>query len=160
MSVVIEIVSLVERSDLVPVVARWQWLEWGKRQGATVEQIASFLAAYCTAQGVPQGFVLLEDGMPAGTATLDHADLDARPDLTPWLANVFVAPDFRGRGHARRLVRHVEAAARAAGIGTLYLHTESAMALYAGLGWVEIAQADHHGHAVTVMRNVLAGSAG
>jgi GNAT superfamily N-acetyltransferase len=82
---------------------------------------------------VPQGVVLLEDGAPAGTASLDHADLDTRPDLTPWLANVFVAPEFRGRGHARRLVRYIEAASRTGG-GTevLYLHTEDAMALYAG----------------------------
>ena len=151
----IEIVSLVERPDLVDTVARWQWLEWGQRQGATVEQIASFVRDYCTARDVPQGVVLLEGGVAAGTATLEHADLDARPDLTPWLANVFVAPEFRGRGHARRLVRHIEAAARTGGTDILYLHTESATALYAGLGWTEIGTADHHGHAVTVMQKRL-----
>ncbi len=152
---VIDIVSLVARPDLVPVVAQWQWLEWGRRQGATVEQIASFLQACCTTHTVPQGVVLLEDGIPAGTATLDHADLDARPDLTPWLANVFISPNFRGRGHAKRIVRHIEAAAYAGGIERLYLHTENATALYAGLGWAEIGNEDYHGHKVTVMRKVL-----
>ena len=152
---IIDIVSLVERPDLLPVVAQWQWLEWGRRQGATVAQVAAVLRACCTAQAVPQGVVLLDGGVPAGTATLDHADLDARPDLTPWLANVFVSPDFRGRGHAKRLVRHIEAAARAGGIETLYLHTENATALYAGLGWSAMATAAYHGHAVTVMRRAL-----
>ena len=149
------IVTLAERPDLVHVVAHWQWLEWGRRQGATVEQIASFVRMYCTVQHVPQGIVLLEDGMPAGTASLDHADLDARPDLTPWLANVFVAPEFRGRGHAKRLVRHIESIARVGGTEVLYLHTEDAMALYAGLGWSAIGTADHHGHQVTVMQKRL-----
>ena len=154
----IEIVSLVAMQVPLPslqVVAQWQWQEWGRREGKNVEQIASFLKAQCTVHSIPQAVVLLEDGAPAGTATLDHADLGARPDLTPWLANVFVSPNFRGRGHARRLVRHIEAAAHACGIAILYLHTENATALYAGLGWAKIDTADYHGHAVTVMRKVL-----
>jgi GNAT superfamily N-acetyltransferase len=90
-------------------------------------------------------------------ATLVNADLAARPDLTPWLADVRVDPPFRGRGHAARLVRHVEAACRAAGISRCYLHTEAAAEMYARLRWVAIGAAEHHGHAVTIMARDLSG---
>jgi GNAT superfamily N-acetyltransferase len=62
-------------------------------------------------------------------------DLDSRRDLTPWLAGVFVLPEYRRRGHASALVRHVEGVAREGGFGTLWLYTSSAAGLYARLGW-------------------------
>ena len=96
---------------------------------------------------------------PAGTASLAHDDLDSRPDLTPWLAGVYVPPTLRGRGHASALVRHVEGFARAAGVGTLWLYTWTAAPLYAGLGWVH-AGLEHEikrNHQVVLMRRDLAG---
>jgi N-acetylglutamate synthase-like GNAT family acetyltransferase len=90
------------------------------------------------------------------TASLVHADLDARPDLSPWLASLFVDPPFRGRGHSIRLVRVVEAAARAAGIGTLWLYTAHAEGLYRRLGWLAVGRSVEGKAAVTVMRRDLA----
>jgi GNAT superfamily N-acetyltransferase len=66
---------------------------------------------------------------------LAHKDLETRPDLTPWLAGVFVQPAFRGRGYATALVRRVEAFASAASVRTLWLYTWTAEPLYARLGW-------------------------
>jgi hypothetical protein len=43
-------------------------------------------------------------------------DLDERPDLTPWLAGVFVFPEARGRAHVVHLIQAVEAACRSAAI--------------------------------------------
>ena len=60
--------------------------------------------------GPEETFVLLDQGRPVGTASLAHTDLAARPDLTPWLAEVLVEPGSRGRGDATALVRRVEPA--------------------------------------------------
>jgi predicted N-acetyltransferase YhbS len=75
------------------------------------------------------------DGTPVGTASLVQRDLDSRPDLGPCLAGVFVLPAHRGQGHAAALVRHVEGFAAGLGIARLWLYTDSAAPLYAGLGW-------------------------
>jgi GNAT superfamily N-acetyltransferase len=109
--------------------------------------------------GPEESFVLLDGDTPAGTASLAHDDLDSRPDLTPWLAGVYVPPAFRGRGHAAALVRHVEAAARAAGVGTLWLYTWTAAPLYARLGWVQtgLEHEIKRNHQVVLMRRDLAG---
>jgi GNAT superfamily N-acetyltransferase len=65
---------------------------------------------------------------------------------------VFVAPEFRGRGYAKRVVAAAEAACAAAGIATLWLHTEHARGMYEKLGWVAVGPQDDWGHAVTLMR--------
>lgn len=104
----IRIVGLAERPALVPVVGIWLWEEWAKRKGRTLEQVIARLASYRATTGPEQTFVLLEGATPVATASLVHHDLDPRPELTPWLAGVYVDPPFRGRGHAARLVRAVE----------------------------------------------------
>ncbi len=71
---------------------------------------------------MPRTFVLLVDDEPVGMASLDAHDLDTRPDLTPWLAGVFVAPHARA-GATPRLVAAVEAFAASLGVATLWLYT-------------------------------------
>jgi GNAT superfamily N-acetyltransferase len=84
-----------------------------------------------TAGLMPRTLVLLADGEPVGTASLVAHDLDERPDLTPWLAGMFVAPHARGQGHAARLIAAVEQEAAAASISTLWLYTNTAERVYA-----------------------------
>jgi GNAT superfamily N-acetyltransferase len=151
----LEIVTTAERPDLIPEVSLWLWREWGVRRGRTQAQVAEAMASRVAAVGPEQCFVLLDGGRPAATASLVHHDLDARPDLTPWLASVFVHPEFRGRGHAPRVVRAVEASVKAAGIASFYLDTNTAAPLYAGLGWMTIGQSVDLGEVVTLMRRDL-----
>lgn len=151
----IEIVTTAARPDLIPVASAWLWREWGIRRGRTQAQVTAGVTGRTAPQGPEQTFVLLDHGQPAATASFVHHDLDPRPDLTPWLASVFVHPDFRGRGHAPRVVGAVEASARAAGIATLYLDTNTAAPLYARLGWVAFDEALDLGEVVTLMRRDL-----
>ena len=151
----IRIVGLAGQPALLPVVATWLWEEWAKHKGRTVEQVIARLGAYRATIGPEQAFVVLEGATPVATASLVHHDLDPRPDLTPWLASVYVDPPFRGRGHAARLVRAVEEAAAAGGVRRLWLHTEHAAGLYAGLGWIADGPEVDHGHDVTLMHRDL-----
>ena len=145
------IVSLRDRPDLVPAVASWLWHEWARRKGRTIEMVTARLTERRESWG-EETFVRLLNGVPVATASLVDADLDSRPDLSPWLAGVFVDPAFRGQGHAAALVRRVEDAARAAGIATLWLHTEHASGLYAKLGWESAGPEMDHQFPVTLMR--------
>ncbi len=113
---------------------------------AALDGVASF----------PQCFVLLDGDRAVGTACLVRHDLAERPALSPWLSGVVVDPESRGQGHAGRLVRTVEDAGRAEGIGTMWLYTNTAEAIYERLGWVttEIVQRIDK-LAVSVMRRQL-----
>ncbi len=147
------IVTLTGRPELLPVVAGWLWEEFLRWDGYTLEQTRDILAGL----SVPfRCLVLLEDGAPAATASLAAEDLDERPQLSPWLAGVYVVPEARGRGLARALVSAVEEAARSAGIGTLWLYTGRSAGLYARLGWHAAETVERAGKpAVTLMRRDL-----
>ncbi|QXM24130.1 GNAT family N-acetyltransferase [Elioraea tepida] len=83
--------------------------------------------------------------MPVGTASLAAEDADSCPDLTPWLASVFVVPDRRGRGYGRVLVAAVECAARLGGFSMIWLFTDKAAGLCASLGWCPAGSVKDHG---------------
>jgi GNAT superfamily N-acetyltransferase len=150
------IVRIADRPDLVPIVAGWLWHEWWHQDGYTLEQTHDAVAASVSPSGPPQSFVLLVDGKPIGTASLVAHDLDERPDLTPWLAGVFVIPEARGRGHVVHLIEAVEAACRFAAIPVVWLYTAGAEHVYARAGWHSVETIQRLGRRpVTLMRRDL-----
>ena len=152
----LRVTTIRERPDLVPIVAGWLWAEWWKHHGYTLEQTQALVAGHVAAVGVPQTLVLLEDELPVGTATLAASDLDERPDLTPWLAGVFVVPERRGRGHVRHLLDGFEDACLAASITVAWLYTRTAERIYRRAGWETMEVVHRPGkEPVALMRRTL-----
>ena len=152
-----EIAAVSDRPELAPVVAAWLVDAFGYPGGRTVEEVMALVLS--PPVGPEETFVLFDQGVPVGTASLAHADLEARPDLTPWLAGVVVQPAFRGRGHATALVRRVEASAAAASVPGLLLYTWTAEPLYARLGWrrADLEADQKRGREVVLMTRRLSG---
>ena len=101
----LKIVTLTEQPHLAPAVAEWLLDEFRHALSPSYDQQVAKLLA----QKAPEEtFVLFDDDVPVGTASLVASDLPSRPDLTPWLASVLVRPQFRGRGYSAPLVKHVE----------------------------------------------------
>ncbi|PRY66544.1 acetyltransferase (GNAT) family protein [Vreelandella songnenensis] len=140
-------------SPHVPIVARWTFDTWGEQlyPGRTFVEAVEETRQECGEQGVPSLFVALAGGVAVGTASLVADDIPCRPELTPWLASVFVRPEWRGRGIASRLVQRVEQEARESGIEHFYLYTPDQQALYRRLGWQDIERLAYGGEAVTIM---------
>ena len=82
-----------------------------------------------------QTLIALEDGELLGGASLAKDDLPERPELGPWLACVFVAPQARQRGLAEQLIEGVYSQACAQGYERLHLHTHDRGDYYAKRGW-------------------------
>ncbi len=154
------VTTIARRPDLLPVVADWLWREFWQRTGRSLEQIHAIYADCCAEVGAPQTFVLLADGTPVGTATLAAEDLEERPDLTPWLAGVYVAPGTRGRGYVRHLLAAFDAACRVASIRTAWLYTNTAERTYLRGGWQAVEVIGRPGKLlVTLMRRDFLGDA-
>lgn len=148
------IVNIATRPDLVPVVVGWLFQAFWRQEGYELADVVEALKQSALA-GMPQSFVLIAGGEAAGTASFVAHDLDDRPDLTPWLAGVFVAPAHRGREYVAMLVKAVEQAAREAGAETLWLYTSTAEELYASAGWERAGTISHLGVPSALMRRNL-----
>ena len=151
-----QIEYLVDYSQHISELAQLHFKEWSYlRPGESLDERTARLRASCDRNAIPTIVVALKDGKLLGSAMLLAQDMDSHPQLTPWLAGVFVKPEYRGRGIGSALVRRIEAEARSLGISTLYLYTPQAESLYERLGWSAIERCEYRNTDVVVMSKRL-----
>jgi predicted N-acetyltransferase YhbS len=151
-----QILNIKSHSELIPEVAAWLFHEWGHlTPGASVERNIQRLQDRCLNNTLPLTFVAVEDGQPVGTISLVPDDLKIRPDLTPWVASVFVPPTVRNRGIGSQLMQFGEQQGREFGYVKLYLFTPDKQHMYARLGWQRMADVEYRGELVTIMQKAL-----
>ncbi|QPK65558.1 GNAT family N-acetyltransferase [Methylomonas sp. LL1] len=150
-----QILNLRDQSHHIPQLAAWHHHEWlALNPGRSIDHRIEYMQSYLSDDLVPSTFIA-KQGILMGSAAIIENDMDTRPELTPWLASVFVAPEFRNRGIGGRLVKHVMQQAKYAGIDALYLFTPDRVSFYQKLGWRIFKQEEYRGHLVTIMRVVL-----
>jgi predicted N-acetyltransferase YhbS len=134
----VRIEQLANRIELLPVVAGWLYYEWWQDvEDASLGTLTDLLRAHLVPDQIPMTLVALLGEQPVGTATLLAHDVGTEqwPQLSPWMAAVYVAPAYRRRGIGARLVNETVASARAMGTDVLYLLTTEREDFYALLGW-------------------------
>ena len=106
---------------------------WAGRPGYSPAHLETLLAEARDPDSVPLSLLATTEGRPAGTVNLVVCDDDSRPQLTPWLAALYVAPEFRSQGIGTALVQRLCSEAARIGCRELYLGTEIP-AFYKALG--------------------------
>ncbi|MBI1218329.1 MAG: GNAT family N-acetyltransferase [Rhodobacteraceae bacterium] len=115
------------------------WRAWWQEDGFPLSHIADRVAASLTTTGLPLSLVAHRGGRFLGTASLIPSDLDARPQLSPWVAAVWVEPDHRNTGIGTALVQAAADLAFARGFGPVYLcATPANSGFYQRIGWTLI----------------------
>lgn len=147
-----QIEYLADHPLLIPELVRLHFEQWGHlRPDETLEHRTRRLEACCGRSGVPMVFVAIEGGALCGSAMLVAHDMDTRPDLTPWLAGVYVVDAYRGHGYGSALTQRVESEASALGVERLYLYTPDAEGFYSRVGWALDHRCEYLGQEVAVM---------
>ena len=131
-----EIIKLKESNNLFfDKICDWYYNWFGIKNNESIEEIKCTFEHSLCKNKLPQTFVALIDGEPAGMYQLSMSDdLNSRPDLYPWLINVYVDEKFRGRNVARELMNTVKENAKELGLTELYLYTKH-VGLYEKFGW-------------------------
>jgi N-acetylglutamate synthase-like GNAT family acetyltransferase len=143
---------LADTPQHLPTVASWIFDEWDHLiPGFTLAKLEAKLQAYLSRDTIPLALVALSDGLPVGTASMQPEDMSSRPDLSPWLAAVYVLPDYRNKGIGAQLVKGVENVAHSLQISKLYLFTPDQEKFYARLGWSVMETTEYHNQQVVIM---------
>jgi N-acetylglutamate synthase-like GNAT family acetyltransferase len=97
--------------------------------------------------------LVLHDGNQGliGSVSLVRDDLPDREDLNPWLASLYIMPQFRKRGYGRSLVQEAVRLYSTFGYDRAYLFTETAGPYFARFGFVAIDSVLANGRPVTIM---------
>jgi len=148
---------LADHRAFIPVLAHWHHAQWSYLcPGDSVARRITRLQAHLGKTQIPTTFVAYstaEDGaeIVVGSASLIAQDMDTRPELSPWLASVYVAAEHRRQGIGSVLVRRVAQEATTLGVEKLYLFTPDQERFYAHLGWHVIERCTYRGYPQVVM---------
>ena len=114
---------------------------WGEAEGYRYEAVYACLSHSLQAQRLPQTYGLFLDDTLIGMYQFTMEDLFPRPDIYPWLANVYIEASYRGFGYGRYLLDSVKETAASAGLTELYLFTVH-NGLYEQFGWEFVQEID------------------
>ena len=144
---------LADYPEHLPILAQWHFQEWAylHPEDASVAREEQFLERTLGKRRVGVTFVALEDETLLGSASLVECDMETRRDLSPWLASVYTAPEYRRRGVGSALVQRVMEEAADIGTRTLYLFTPDQQSFYRRLGWEQFEREHYHGSDVDIM---------
>lgn len=120
----VSIDHLCNHSKQLPLVASWIHGAFWTRSVYDVAYVAGLLREARDPDRIPLSLLALAGAEPAGTVNLIVCDSRARPDLTPWLAALYVDPEHRGKGIGEALVRRLIVEAARIGCTEMYLETD------------------------------------
>ncbi|MBW2622179.1 MAG: GNAT family N-acetyltransferase [Deltaproteobacteria bacterium] len=123
--------------SIISIMAEWHYHQWGRRNkvAGSINQLITGFWAQADSKQIPMTFVALAEGELLGFASLITHDIDAREDLSPCLANVYVTPSHRKTGIGSALVNRAVEQAGKLDVKKLYLFTPDKESLYLSLGW-------------------------
>lgn len=147
-----EIVNLKSLPSCIETVAQWHYQEWGALYpGSVLKDFQADMEASLLADSIPQTWVLAEGEGVWGSVSILEKDLPNYPELSPWLANVYVEPSRRGLGYGQRLVKIAMAFARQLSLTPLYLYTPDQVQFYEKLGWQTFKEDVYQGKRIFLM---------
>ncbi len=151
--IAMEIFNLIDRPNCLEKICIWHHNEWGYlNPGRTLGVRLEDMREHFEGKPIPTTFVAEINGEVVGSAALIASDMPERPDLTPWLASVFVDPTVRRQNVGRSVVLKVMQHAKEAGVKTMYLYTPDREHFYRHMGWTTMEKIKYHGADVTLMK--------
>ena len=131
--------DLRQRPEFFDDVADRIWRAWWKADGHPLDYISGRLRENLNAAPIPFALVAHDGEAFLGTASVIASDLAERPQLSPWVAAVWVEAQARRRGVGAALVDRAALDCFALGARRAHLCARPERAgYYERLGWIPI----------------------
>lgn len=93
-------------------ITTWMYEWWGKRDGYSFDGTKCFMKHSLQKERLPKTYGLFLDNKIIGMYQYTLEDLSIRPDIYPWLANVYIDEEYRNMGYGRKLLESVKETSR------------------------------------------------
>lgn len=129
-----EILNIQNESDLFNESVEIFWEQWGNETNYDFYKDCMRHSSK-DKDAIPRFYIAIEGKEIIGTYALLRNDINSRQDLFPWLACLYVKPEYRGRSIGKSLLEHGLNASAQLGYEKLYLSSDLE-GYYENYGWV------------------------
>ncbi|MFD2614178.1 GNAT family N-acetyltransferase [Paenibacillus gansuensis] len=135
----IEVYALKDKAEYFERAVQLFWNQWGAEKNFMFYHDC-ILHSINTGSDLPSFYIALEYDSIIGTYALLRNDLISRQDIFPWLACLYVSPEYRGRKIGSLLLKHALQETEEKGHSKLYLCTDL-NGYYEKYGWNHVTDA-------------------
>lgn len=151
-----KIINLKFSPQYTELVASWIYNEFGKDKPDKTLEFVIDRFKNRNIDKIPLSLIALADDVCVGVVSIFDNDLICKPELTPWLAGLYVMPEYRCKGVAEHLINEVLKICRNMRYDTIYLRTEHASEYYNKRGWKFVeSTTDEYGQFTSVFKKEL-----
>ncbi|MCW7474921.1 GNAT family N-acetyltransferase [Leptospira levettii] len=141
--------------ELISLITNWYHEEWKIPLDKSFAKIKSVLSDETQLQ-----IIMTIDSVPIATGGIYHhvGLLDHQPKFKihkHWLGLVYTIPEMRRNGYGALLCEQLEFLAKQRRFSELYLFSDTAVDLYARLGWEKVEMVPLGSRLVTVMKKIM-----
>jgi GNAT superfamily N-acetyltransferase len=135
-------------------IAADQFAYWGPLTGhSSQSSYEQFLQQAARSAALPRVLIASGRGILLGSVNVLMNEMPIRPQLTPWMGQLFVAESQRSRGIAAALVDAAACYVEQLGYHQLFLFTSGTLPhYYRSRGWIDVEDVTYLGKVRTVMR--------
>lgn len=95
-----------------------------------------------TTDNLPLGLALVEEKNIIGFCVLKLENLKKYPEITPWIDDVMILKDYRGRGYGKKMIEMTQNILKEYGYKEAYLWTDQAPNFYKKLGFTYVQKVE------------------
>ncbi|MCL2439017.1 MAG: GNAT family N-acetyltransferase [Alphaproteobacteria bacterium] len=134
----LKVVNLADYPQYIEEVSTLVWKEWNEQNGIPLSEIIYRTKNCIRKDRAAQTWILLDGDTLVGTTSIWNNDLNGRQDLTPWIACLYIKPEYRRTKlvwkHMTDLQTTIMSAIKKLGYDKAYCITDH-IGLYEKLGW-------------------------
>ena len=119
----IELKQITQKDNAFYTICEWMKEWWEKEENLSYAETQAIMDRSISVTDFPRTYALFVDEKVVGAFQFTLFDLHVAPNIYPWLANVFVAKDERGKGYSVHLIEKAVSLAKNIGIKRLWLFT-------------------------------------
>lgn len=131
-----QIHHLKDKDEQFEIAVQMFWSQWGTEKNFKF-YYDCMIHSLKTENNLPRFYIAIHNDSIIGTYALLRNDLISRQDVFPWLACLFVVPEFRGQNIGAKLLQHALHETRKMGYVNLYLCSDLD-GYYEKFGWVHL----------------------
>ena len=133
-------------------IAKWMYDWWGKSDGYSYDETKCYMKHSMQKEKLPKTYGLFLDNEIIGIYQFTNVNLIVRPDIYPWLANVYIDKRYRNKGYGKKMLETVKDMAKnIKDCKEIFLWTEF-KGLYEKFGWTFIDDIDTYSKESRIQR--------
>lgn len=128
--------------DMLNTITTWMYSWWGMAEGYSLEAIQCYVKHGFQESRLPQTYGMFLGDKLIGTYQFRMDDLFVRPDIYPWLANVYIDEPYRNKGYGKVLLESIKSNAKQyLDFDEIFLFTKH-IGLYENYSWEFVSEID------------------